>query len=66
MYPYENERYLKIHAFFSPNYCHAKYSKIQIQGKWLSDLGFTAGKIVSVKIETNENEETKLVVKLVK
>jgi hypothetical protein len=62
---YENERYLNIYPFISPNYCHAKYSKIQLQGKWLKDLGFIAGGRVSIKI-INENDINTIIIKPIK
>ena len=56
---FEDERIITVQEFLTPSYEKDKYSRILLQGKWLRDLGFTAGDKVSVKI-ANINDKVEL------
>ena len=53
---FEDEKILTVYEFLTPSYEKDKYSRILLQGKWLRDLGFIAGKKVSVQISNLEDK----------
>ena len=60
----EDKRIINIYEYLTPSHCKEKYSKIPLQGKWLTDLGFKVGK--KVYVETiKEDNKTKIVIYLV-
>ena len=60
----EDERILTVYEFLTPRNVKEKYGRIMLQGKWLTDLGFTVGKKVSVQIG-NINDKVELSISLV-
>ena len=46
---FNDERFLTIQEALTPSYRKEKFSRILLQGKWLTELGFAVGKKVSVE-----------------
>ena len=60
----EGERILTVYEFLTPRNLKEKYGRIMLQGKWITDLGFSVGKKVSVKV-ANLNDKVELCISLV-
>jgi len=61
---FNDEKILKVNQYMTPSYCKEKNSMIVLKGKWLTDLGFTVGKNVSVQV-ANAHDKIELVLSLV-
>ena len=60
----ENERILTIQPMPTPSYYNESFSRISLQGMWVRDLGFTAGRKVFVK-SINTDNKIQIIVSLV-
>ena len=61
---YEDKRMVTVTHYQTSKYCTGKNCRISLQGKWLGELGFAVGKIVSVTAIT-ENNKPQLILKLI-